>query len=168
MLRPIRLRQDSDPYLIEKMRQIFVGSIEDLSTKPLLAPTPAEQQAWWANLDHSKIKAFLWRPDDRPWEIVAFSMVTDRGNYATPIFAIDGPFRKRGYAHQIIDHYIAVADKQLLGEQLVSNKAICELNATHGWTILSGNRYVEKLWHPGPHPPAGYPDYEAILRGLDG
>ena len=167
MLRPIRLRPDSDPVLIEIMRQIFVSGISDY-TRTLIPPTPAEQQAWWKNLDHSKIKAFLWRLEDRPWEVVAFSMVTDRGDYATPIFAIDPPFRGRRFAHQIIDHYIAVADKQLHGEQLVANNAIRRLNAAHGWTVMLSDGRIESLWHPGPHPPTGYPDYDAILRGLDG
>jgi GNAT superfamily N-acetyltransferase len=167
MLRPIRLRPDSDPLLIETMRQIYVSALADF-TKPLLPPTPAEQQAWWANLDHSKVKAFLWRLDDRPWEVVGFSMVRDHGPVASPIFALDPPYRGKGYAHQIIVHYIAVAGKPLRGEQLVANEAIRALNAQHGWTVLSSDGRVEKLYHPGIGSSIGYPDYDAILKGLDG
>lgn len=168
-LRPIRLWRDSDPVLVEIMRDIFVRTINDLSTKPLVPPTPAEQQVWWEMLDHSNVKVFLWRPIERPWEIVAFSMITDRGDHATPMFAIDPVFQGRGYAREIIDHYIRTAGKPLRGEQLKSNEAIRKLNAEAGWRLLATEGGIEYLRHPGVSAlPPRYPDYSAILEGLDG
>lgn len=166
MLRPIRLTLESDPCLIETMRQIFVSAIPDF-TKSLVPPTPVEQQAWWANLDHSKVKVFLWRLDERPWEVVAFSMVTDRGEYATPIFAIDSYYRGRGFARQIIRHYITTANKPLRGEQLSTNAAICRLNAEAGWRVVGTVGTIQLLEHDGPNSPT-YPRYDLLLRGLDG
>ncbi len=164
---PVLLDANSDPILIEALRSIYVRTIESLATKPLIPPTPAEQLEWWKNLDPDKVRVWLWRDVERPWEPVAFSMLTDRGDHATPMFAIDPAFQGRNLARTIIAHYINAAGKPLRGEQLVSNEAIRKLNREAGWRVWGTDYRVEKLCHGGPYQ-GTYPDYDAILKGLDG
>jgi len=171
MLRPTQLTRDSDPVLIEIMRNLFAAGTSGYS-REVFIPTAPEQQEWWKTLPHDKVKAFLWRDDERPWEIVAYSLITDCGTFASPVFAVAPMFQGRGYGDQIIKHYIATAGKPLRGQQLVSNGAIRKLNARNGWvvvrksTALWTNPDIEYLEHPGPT--TTFPDYDAILKGLDG
>lgn len=133
------------------MRQIYAATIEALETKPLPHRSPEDQYLWWQGLDHGMSRFFLYSPVEQPWEIVAFSMITRRGKYSTPMFAIHPFFHGRGYGREIIQHYIQEADGPLAGEQLVSNETIRYLNSEAGWNVVSSNGIVEKLWHPGPH-----------------
>lgn len=150
---------------IEVLRTLYITSIAQLSTKPLVPPTREEQLEWWRGLDHSKVRVWLWFTGYRGREVAAFSMLTDRGSHATPMFAISPEYHGRGFARKIIKHYIAEAGKPLRGEQLVSNDRIRRLNAEAGWRVTSATDTVEYLEHDGPKT---YPDYDALLKGLDG
>jgi len=171
MLRPTQLTRDSDPILIEALRPILNASLPYL-TKSLGWMSAVEQHRWWRTEDHARVKVFLWRDDERPWEPVAFSMITDHGDFASPFFAVARDHWSNGYGDAIIKHYIETAGKPLRGQQLVSNGAIRKLNARNGWvvvrksTALWTNPDIEYLEHPGPT--TTFPDYDAILKGLDG
>lgn len=144
-----RLTQDSHPALIERMRVLFNANIDSLATKPLSLQTSRSQYDWWRSLDHTKVTFHIYSPKEWPWEIVAFSMVTDRGDYCSPMFAISNLWWGRGYGEQIIQHYLLVADeKPLQGEQLASNGAICHLNEKLGWLVVREENGVQYLRHP--------------------
>jgi len=179
MLRPTLLTRDSDPILIEALRPILNANLSYF-TRPLPEMTPEGQQRWWKIEDHANVRVFLWRDDERPWEAVAFSMLTDHGDYASPFFAVAPAHWSSGFGDQIIKHYIEAAGKPLKGEQLASNGAIRHLNTKNGWYVTGEKDGVQTLYHPGPGPRVpewirrhiraelGYPDYDAILKGLDG
>lgn len=140
---------DTHPLFIEKLRVLYNSMIPFLATHPIKSNGVAEQQMWWKTLDHSKVTVHLYSPVDSPWEIAAFSMVTDRGAYCTPMFAIDREHWGKGYGDEIIHHYLRIANgKPLFGEQLVSNGAIRHLNARAGWQILGERNGVQSLYHP--------------------
>jgi len=167
MLYPTRLPRYADPILIEALRAIYVRTLSGF-TKPLPPPTPAEQLKWYTSLDHNAVRIWLWRDSERPWEAVAFTMLTEHPAYMSPVFGIDPAFQGRGWARHIIQHYIREAHgKPLHGEQLVSNIAIRKLNAEAGWRVCSEQDGIEYLRFPG-RDERSYPDYDAILKGLDG
>ena len=165
MLQPTQvIPGESDPILLEVVRMIYNQS-RSYFTKDLPYRYAHEQWEWWSRLDHSKSKLFVWRDTERPYEIVAFSFLRDEDTYASPLFGIGAWARGRGYARAIIKHYIETAGKPLRCEQLVSHVAIRKLNRDAGWFVLREQDGVQSLYHPGP---GTYPDYDAILKGLDG
>lgn len=157
------LHANSDPIYIEIMRCIYNVTLPQTATKPIAPKTSEEQFNWWCNLDHNKVRVHIYREVERPWNIVAWSMVTDRGNYCTPMFAIHPQFWGLGYGEEIIYHYLQVAGKCLQGSQLKSNGAICHLNARNGWRVVGEDGDVQLLLHDGPD---NYPQraYDEILR----
>jgi GNAT superfamily N-acetyltransferase len=154
---------------VEILRELYIGAIEQLSTRPLHRNTTEEQWAWWDGLDHSKVTVHFYSTVDEPWRIIAFSMVTDRGSFCTPMFAIAKVAWGRGYGQEIIEHYLEVASpKPLYGSQLVSNGAICHLNRKNGWMVLREVDGVQMLFHPNGDSHAGqtHPQeaYDEIVR----
>jgi GNAT superfamily N-acetyltransferase len=144
-----RMCPDDHPLLVERLRKMYIEALSFLETHKLHPNTEEEQQAWWAALDHTSTVVHLYSPVERPWEIVGFSMVTDRGNFCTPMFALARHMRGQGLGQEIIEHYLAVANgKPLHGEQLVSNGAICHLNARLGWKVKREQDGVQYLYHP--------------------
>lgn len=143
-----RMPPDAHPALVERMRELYIASLQ-FFTKPLSPPTKEEQQVWWASLDHSKVIVHLYSPVEQPWEIVAFSMLTDRGQYYTPLFAISDSWWHKGYGEDIIRHYLALASpKPLHGEELADNGAIVHLNEKAGWRVVAERNGVHYLYHP--------------------
>jgi RimJ/RimL family protein N-acetyltransferase len=111
--------------------------------------TAEQQQAWWRNIDHKRVQVHLYSPIEQPWEIVAFSMVTDRGDFCTPMFAVSNTWWGKGYGEEIIRHYLALAEgKPLRGEQLTLNPAIQHLNKKLGWLIVAERDGTQFLVHP--------------------
>jgi GNAT superfamily N-acetyltransferase len=146
---PHRLASDGHPHLIEQVRVLYNSTLFFLATHPISPQSKEGQQAWWKDLDHSRVVVHLYSPVESPWDIVAFSMVTDRGLYFTPMFAISNNYWGKGYGQEIIEHYLALAaGKPLRGEQLVSNGAICHLNARYGWNIVGERDGTQFLIHP--------------------
>jgi hypothetical protein len=144
-----RLLADAHPALIERLRVLYNTAIPFLATHRIETQTCESQQAWWRNLDHTKVMVHLYSPVEFPWEIVAFSQVTDRGTYCTPMFALSNLWWGKGYGEEIIEHYLFVASgKPLHGEQLTSNGAICHLNKRLGWKIISERDGMQTLVHP--------------------
>ena len=161
-----RLSKNSHPLLIERMRQIYNTMIPWVATRPLTPIESQPQQDWWNQLvDHTKTTFHLYSPIETPWEICAYSVVTDRGDFCTPHFAIGGAWWGRGYGAEIIQHYLEVAAKPLYGSQLVSNAAIRHLNTKFGWHVLDTRDGVEYLHHPGVNPNIRQQEiYDEILR----
>jgi len=144
-----RLTPTDHPMLIERLRKLYVEALSHLATRKLHANTEVEQQAWFNNLDHAAVALHLYSPVERPWEIVGFSQVTDRGNFCTPMFALARHMRGQGLGEEIILHYLKLANgKPLHGEQLVANGAICHLNERLGWQIKREENGVQYLYHP--------------------
>lgn len=133
---------------VEQMRLIYNDNLEALSTRPLPYRTYEEQIKWWEGVDRQRVKAWL-HYDDKPYRLIGFSMLTSRGDYATPMFAIRKEEQGKGYGWSFIRHYIEKAAKPLAGEQLQSNTAICHMNAKLGWHILDSENGVDYLFHPG-------------------
>jgi GNAT superfamily N-acetyltransferase len=131
------------------MRQIFNATLPALSTIPLTAKSAEEQQAWWNGRDPALVRGFLYSPVAWPWEMVAFSLLTQRDGFTTPLFAIDPAWQGRGYGAEIIRHYIAEARGPLAGSALRANAAISHLNAKAGWIEVGGDTKVAQLYHPG-------------------
>lgn len=148
-LKAYRLTPDAHPYLIERLRTLYNSAIQFLATHPIELRSREAQAAWWNSTDHDKVTVHLYSPVDNPWEIAAFSMVTDRGSFVTPMFAIAKNYWGKGYGEEIILHYLALAGgKPLRGEQLISNGAICHLNEKLGWQVLMEKEGTQFLFHP--------------------
>jgi hypothetical protein len=155
-----RLTPASHPVLLDRMREIYNLNISYLATKPLAYIDRAQQLKWWRELDHTKNIVHIYSPIDSPWAICAFSKVTDRGDHCTPIFAIGGAWWGRGFANEIIEHYLSLSAKPFRGEQLTSNAPICHLNEKFGWQIESTADGVDTLYHPARQQEI----YDEILR----
>ena len=172
ILKAHRIDRSVDPLIVERMRLISNISLPETSTRPSEPKTAVEQQAWWQSLDHSKRIVTLYRPENEPWEIAAFSVVTDRGDHCTPYFATDPRYRGQGIGEQIIRHYLSISPKQLYGEALAANEPIHHLNMRLGWKTIGfrDNGKVELLYHPGPSVSTSvtYPDYEALYDWATG
>lgn len=166
MLRPTLLASKDDELLIEydlqTIRVIF-NENRAAFTRPFEKITPEGQREWWYSLDPAVVRVWVW--DNEAGETVGFSMLTDHGTYMSPVFAISKKFMGMGYGRLIIQHYLENAGKPLKGEQRVDNPAIRYLNARAGWRILYEKDGIEYLEHDGPKT---FPDYDAILKGLDG
>jgi len=143
----------TEPWQVERMRQIYNETLPDLATRPGLTPrTEAAQQEWWSEV-HDHAVAHLYSPITEPWKFVAFSLVQWKpGGIVTPLFAIETAWQGRGLGRQIIDHYLKIANAPLAGSALTSNRAIMHLNERAGWQQLAERDGVALLYHPGPHP----------------
>lgn len=144
-----------EPWQVEIMRQLYNDAIPELATMSRLPYRSAtEQQSWWANRAPGT-KAFLYLPIETPWAFVAFSLLTPRGKLYSPVFAIRPEWRGRGFAREIIQHYLDMADGPLVGSQRIDNARIRELNRDEGWEVIQtvsgfdGSFMVEQLYHPG-------------------
>ena len=98
-----RLYKNAHPLLIDKLRRLYNESLLMLSTKPLAPKTPREQQWWWDSLDFEKVTVHLYSLLSNPWgDVVAFSMVTNRGDHCTPMFAIDPAYWGMGLGISVV------------------------------------------------------------------
>lgn len=142
----------SEPEHVEIMRHIYNENLDMLATRPIPYRSYEEQQKWWDENKH-KLKAYLYEPLDYPGKFVAFSVLTDRGLFDTPIMAIKKEYQGYGYGEEIVNDYIIKANRPLAGSQLQSNKAICHINKKLGWQIVGQieqtNGMVDLLYHPG-------------------
>jgi hypothetical protein len=145
----------SEPWQIEIMRDIYNENLDMLATIPIPYRSFEEQQTWWEN-NKQKVKAFLYEPVAQPGKFIAFSLLTDRGDFCTPIMAIKKNEWGKGYGTEIINDYIKKANGPLAGSQLQSNAAICHMNKKVGWQIIDqvkqSNGFVDLLYHPGINP----------------
>lgn len=152
----------SEPWQVEIMRHIYNDNLDMLATRPLEHNDYHAQQAWWkTNKDH--LRGFLYEPIDRPGKFVAFLVLTDRGEFDTPIVAIQKEEWGRGYGQEIINDYIQKANRPLAGSQLQSNGAICHINSKVGWQIvgtrtLDNGQRIDLLYHPGINPAIENPE----------
>ena len=131
----LRSIEISEPWQVEIMRHIYNDNLDMLSTRPLQANDYYTQQKWW-NENKDKLCGYLYEPLDRPGKFVAFLVLTDRGNFDTPIIAIQKEEWGAGYGQEIINDYIEKANRPLAGSQLQSNGAICHINKKVGWQIV--------------------------------
>jgi hypothetical protein len=137
---------------VEIMRTIYNENLDMLATTAIPFRTYEEQQTWW-NENKNGLKAFLYEKVDEPGSVIAFSVLTDRGGFYTPIIAITKNEWGKGYGLEIIFDYIEKADGPLAGSQLKSNLAICHMNKKVGWEIIDeigqDDKVVQLLYHPG-------------------
>jgi GNAT superfamily N-acetyltransferase len=135
---------------VEVMRLIYNESLTDLSTRPLPYRTSEEQVDWWYNQNRNKVRAWLHydEGEDHYYRLLGFSMLTDRGRFSTPVFAIRKEEHGKGYARYFIEHYLDASPGPLGGAQLRANKAIVHLNKVYGWEISSSQDGVDYLLHP--------------------
>ena len=101
----LRSIEISEPWQVEIMRHIYNDNLDMLSTRPLQANDYYTQQKWW-NENKDKLCGYLYEPLDRPGKFVAFLVLTDRGNFDTPIIAIQKEEWGAGYGQEIINDYI--------------------------------------------------------------
>ena len=153
------------PSLLERVREIYNENLSDLATKPLTYLSSRQQQTWWTSIDHTKITLHVYSPAETPWDICAFSKVTDRGSFSTPIYAVDKRWWRRGYGTEIIRHSIEVAGKPLYAEHLLANEVIRRIHMRAGWASLGMYDGVEYLYHPGLNPDQRQQEiYDEIIR----
>ncbi len=137
---------------VEVMREIYNQNLEMLGTVALPYRTKDEQAAWWKESRHL-MRAYLFEPLEKPGEFVGFITLTDRGEFVTPILAVNTKSWGKGYGSEMIRAYIKLAGKPLAGSQLVSNDAIRHMNSKNGWIIVgdaeSPNGAIELVYHPG-------------------
>lgn len=140
------------PEQVEAMRIIYNDNLDMLSTSPIPFRTYQEQQDWW-NENKTHLKAFLYVLNDDITDTIAFSVLTNRGRFYTPIIAISKNHWGKGYGKEIIFDYIEKANSPLAGSQLQSNGAICHLNSKIGWQIVGESQQpggtIDLLYHPG-------------------
>lgn len=139
------------PALVEILRRLYNDALNALNTKDLHYNTEMDQWLWWLRLDHHTTKIHLYSPINEPWNIIAFSMVTDHGSYCSPMFAIASGYHGRGYGEQIIQHYLFLAgQKPLHGSQRMDNQPIRHLNKRNGWIVVKTEGDIEHVYHPNP------------------
>lgn len=142
----------TEPWQVEIMRTIYNDNLDMLATSAIPYREYEEQQEWWMQ-NKSSLKAYLYEKADDLGSYVAFSVLTDRGGFFTPIIAISKKEWGKGFGSEIILDYIEKADGPLAGSQLKSNKAICHMNEKVGWEIIDqvgeGEKVVQLLYHPG-------------------
>ena len=140
---------------VEIMRQIYNENLDMLATNSIPFRTYEEQQKWWLS-NKPILKAFLYESIVKPGNFIAFSVLTNRGNFFTPIIAIKKDEWGKGYGKEIILDYIEKANGPLAGSQLQSNNAICYLNNKIGWQIVDKinkpTGSIDLLYHPGINP----------------
>ena len=136
---------------VELMRQIYNENLDMLATITLPHRSAEEQLVWWKK-NKKHLRAYLFKLDDNPNEVVGFISLTDRGSFITPILAIRKCFWGKGYGTEIIDEYLRLAKKPLAGSQLVSNSRIRYMNKKAGWQVVGtascNNGEIELLYHP--------------------
>lgn len=144
--------QISESWQVEIMRNIYNDNLDMLSTSPIPYRSFEEQKTWW-DLNKRKLKAYLYEDIARKNDFVAFSVLTNRGGFFTPIIAIKKEAWGKGFGSEIILDYLQKANGPLAGSQLKSNEAICHMNRKVGWEIvdevLIENKMVQLLYHPG-------------------
>lgn len=144
-----RLGPLSHPYLIERLRVIYNGARADLSTRPLREHTPESQLAWWEELDHKKVTVHLYSFRTKPWSIMGYSMVTDRGIYSTTMHAVAEEYRGCGFSGEMMDHMYALTHgRPLVATSLSSNKSIRRWNTVKGWKLYTEAEGVQYLYLP--------------------
>ena len=165
-LRSIRIIETDQ---VEIMRHIYNDNLDMLASRPLPYRIYEEQQTWWNENKH-KLRAFLYEPIDYPGKFIAFLVLTDRGQFDTPIMAIQKEEWGSGYGQEIVHDYLAKANRPLAGSQLQSNAAMCHINRKVGWQIIGQREYlngtVDLLYHPGINSTIKNPEeiYKAILK----
>ena len=129
--------------------EIYNEAIPHLATKPLAPQTPEEQLAWWEGLDHEKTKLYVYDEPGKPYDVVAFLLLTDRGDHFTPMFALHKDTRGKGYGPWLVQDYLNLAKpKPLRGSALISNPTINKINAALGWQVVGSHDGVLELFHP--------------------
>lgn len=140
---------------VEIMRHIYNDNLDMLATTSIPFRSYEEQQDWWSE-NKNNLKAYLYEDTQKSGNIIAFSVLTNRGNFYTPIIAIKKNEWGKGYGKEIIADYIEKAEGPLAGTQLQSNLAICHLNKKFGWQIIGHskqpNGMIDFLYHPGSNP----------------
>lgn len=146
---PEQLSLDSPYANIDAIRRIYNVTIPTLATKPLKPNTWEEQLDWWNHMDWSRTKFFVFYPVQYPGLIVAFSRITDHGDYCTPMIAVDPEWQHHGYGQEIIRHYLRTAyPKPMRATALSSNLRVCLLNSLAGWQVEAHVDGVYQLYHP--------------------
>ena len=148
-LRHIRVRTFKE---IEIIRIIYNDNLDMLGTAPLPYRSIEEQKRWW--VDNSKsIRAYLYELISKPGEYVGFITLTDRGEFVTPILAVDKKYQGKGFGSEMVRAYFKLAGKPLAGAQLVCNDRIRHMNKKVGWIVVGSaksiNGEIELLYHPG-------------------
>lgn len=132
---------------LEEMRRLYNEALPDLATHPLEPTSYSGQVDWWLSR-YPKKRAWIVT-DVNSAKTVGFILLTERTGFETPLFVIAPEFRGRGLARWFVTQYIEYAKGALGGEQLVSNKGICKVNAEMGWEILAEKDGVQYLYHVG-------------------
>ncbi len=165
---PYLLRKDDHPALIEALRVLYIEALAELATHPIPANTPEQQQEWWRNLDLSEETVWLMSLPESPWDIVGFVKLRHREGFYSPMFALAKRVHGQGLGREMIQFYLDAVPKgiPLLGEQLVSNHAICHLNEKAGWQVLAEREGVQSVYHPNQ---SDYPQriYDELMRFRD-
>jgi hypothetical protein len=147
-LLPYRLAPDSHPYLIERLRVMYNEAIPYL-THSLTEHTAESQLLWWAGLDHSKVTIHLYAFSEKPWVIMGFSMLTDRGKYFSTMHAVAEEYRGVGFGGEIMDHsYSIVRGTPLCSASLTENRAVMRWNAVKGWCFYEARNGVSYMFLP--------------------
>lgn len=140
------------PENIEAMRIIYNDNLDMLATVPLPVRAYQDQQDWWKE-NHTKLRAYLYEDASKPGVPIAFLLLTNRGRFHTPVFAISKENWGNGFGVEIIKDYLRIAGSPLAGSQLQSNLAICHLNQKAGWQIVGSvdtpQGKIDLLFHPG-------------------
>jgi len=149
LLKPIRITSSEH---VEILRQIYNENLDMLGTIMLPHRSYEEQQNWW-NENKYKLEGYLYECVGISNDSIAFLVLTNKGNFKTPIIAIKKKYWGKGYAKEIISDYIEKANSPLAGSQFQSNGAICHLNKKMGWQIIGQsnqpNGIIDLLYHPG-------------------
>lgn len=146
------LTPNAHPALLEQLRVLYIEALAELSTHPIPANTPEEQQQWWQGLDHTKERVWLMSLREKPWDIIGFVKLRKRDGYYSPMFALAKRVHGQGLGAEMIQFYLSQVPvgTPLRGEQLVTNGAIRHLNKKAGWIVMAGPGHdgVEHLYHP--------------------
>jgi len=137
---------------VEAMRIIYNDNLDMLATMPLPVRSYQDQQDWWKE-NHTKIRGYLYEAANKPGVPIAFLILTNRGRFHTPVFAIGKESWGKGFGIEIIKDYLRIAGTPLAGSQLQSNVAICHLNQKAGWQIVGSvdtpQGKIDLVFHPG-------------------
>jgi GNAT superfamily N-acetyltransferase len=137
---------------VEVMREIYNQNLDMLATIALPYRSTEEQVQWWKE-NSQQVRAYLFEPIGKPGEYVGFIALTNRGEFVTPVIAVDNKYWGKGYGSEMQRAYIRLAHKPLAVSQLVSNAAIRHISSKYGSVIVgyadSPNGAIELLYHPG-------------------
>lgn len=162
---PYRIRRP-DLEMVEIMRRIYNAVRADLSDPPPEPRTYDQQTAWWKSRDHEKTQAFLYNPENEPFNMIGFSLLQQKHpDFKTPQIGLWPEDQGKGYGRQIVNHYLETADGPLAGSDLFRSPAIAHINDSVGWKQVGSKDGSRLLYHPGPYmDPRQDEIYRDILR----